>query len=58
MTSLLETAGGTVCDLSGHDLQYNKADQHIPEFLVISAQDKALCVYNWAHENSCLDKNI
>ena len=54
--AVVSQAGGVVCDLNGRELQYNKADLHNPEFLVMSAQDKALCAYNWAHEKSCVDK--
>lgn len=33
-------AGGRVCNVSGDELQYNKADLHNPEFLVMALQDK------------------
>lgn len=39
--AVVNAAGGTVCDLNGNDLRYNKADLHNPEFLVMSAEDKA-----------------
>lgn len=33
-------SGGSVCDLAGNELQYNKPDIHNPEFLVMPAQNK------------------
>ena len=53
--AVVSEAGGTVCDLNGHDLQYNKADLHNPEFLVMSAQDKALRISNVANKESHSD---
>lgn len=35
-------AGGTVCDLSGNELNYNKADLHNPEFFVLGKTEKAM----------------
>ena len=40
--AVVKQAGGVVCDLAGNELEYNKADLHNPEFLVMSVQDQAL----------------
>lgn len=38
--TVVNEAGGVVCDLNGDILRYNKADLHNPEFLVMSVDDK------------------
>lgn len=48
--AIVKEAGGVVCDLEGNELQYNKADLHNPEFLVVPAQDKALRVPSVTNE--------
>jgi 3'(2'), 5'-bisphosphate nucleotidase len=40
--AVVNAAGGIVCNMIGEELRYNKADLHNPEFLVLSAADKAL----------------
>lgn len=40
--AIVNAAGGRVCDLSGADLHYNKADLHNPEFFVMNSADRAL----------------
>jgi 3'(2'), 5'-bisphosphate nucleotidase len=40
--AVVNEAGGRVCDWSGNELHYNKADLHNPEFLVIPAADERL----------------
>jgi 3'(2'), 5'-bisphosphate nucleotidase len=40
--AVVNAAGGKVCDLSGADLRYNKADLHNPEFFVLGDSDHAL----------------
>jgi 3'(2'), 5'-bisphosphate nucleotidase len=40
--AVVNAAGGIVCNMIGEELHYNKADLHNPEFLVLSATDKAL----------------
>ena len=40
--AVVSEAGGSVCDLNGNELRYNKPDLHNPEFLVLPKNDKAL----------------
>lgn len=40
--AVVNAAGGTVCDMNGEELRYNKADLHNPEFLVLPAADEVL----------------
>ncbi len=40
--AVVNEAGGTVCDLAGQELRYNKADLRNPKFFVLSAEDEAL----------------
>jgi len=40
--AVVNAAGGKVCNVSGKELVYNKADLHNPEFLVLSNSDNAL----------------
>lgn len=40
--AVVNEAGGTVCDVAGNELRYNKADLHNPEFFVFSTGDQAL----------------
>lgn len=40
--AVVNAAGGIVCNIAGEILSYNKEDLHNPEFLVMSAADKAL----------------
>jgi 3'(2'), 5'-bisphosphate nucleotidase len=40
--AVVSAAGGTVCDMTGEELHYNKADLHNPEFLVLPSADQAL----------------
>jgi 3'(2'), 5'-bisphosphate nucleotidase len=40
--AVVNAAGGTVCDLSGAALRYNKADLHNPEFFVLGGADHTL----------------
>lgn len=40
--AVVNAAGGTVCDMTGEELRYNKADLHNPEFLVLPSADEAL----------------
>ncbi len=40
--AVVNEAGGTVCDLGGNELQYNKPDLHNPEFFVCHRDDKGL----------------
>ncbi len=40
--AVVRQAGGRVCDKNGHELIYNKADLHNPEFFVSSATDNHL----------------
>jgi 3'(2'), 5'-bisphosphate nucleotidase len=40
--AVVNAAGGTVCNLAGEELHYNKVDLHNPEFLVLPAADEAL----------------
>ena len=41
--AVVNEAGGRVCDLSGAELNYNKADLHNPEFLVLANDAETLC---------------
>jgi len=38
--AVVSQAGGTVCDLAGTELRYNKPDLHNPEFFVCHAEEK------------------
>jgi len=40
--AVVSEAGGVVCDRSGNNLQYNKADLHNPEFFVFAKSNSAL----------------
>ncbi|MGR9087957.1 MAG: 3'(2'),5'-bisphosphate nucleotidase CysQ [Gammaproteobacteria bacterium] len=40
--AVVKAAGGVVCDLSGKELDYNKADLHNPEFFVLGRSETAL----------------
>lgn len=40
--AVVNEAGGTVCDLGGSELEYNKSDLHNPEFFVCHRNDKEL----------------
>jgi 3'(2'), 5'-bisphosphate nucleotidase len=40
--AVVNEAGGMVCDLSGHELDYNKADLHNPEFFVLGKTEQAM----------------
>ena len=40
--AVVKQAGGSLCDQSGAELRYNKADLHNTEFFVLSAQDTSL----------------
>ena len=40
--AIVNEAGGTVCNIAGQELRYNKADLHNPEFFVMPADDEAL----------------
>ncbi|MFZ2540635.1 MAG: 3'(2'),5'-bisphosphate nucleotidase CysQ [Gallionella sp.] len=42
--AIVSEAGGSVCDFTGQELRYNKADLHNPEFFVLPASDEALRV--------------
>ncbi|MFZ5524824.1 MAG: 3'(2'),5'-bisphosphate nucleotidase CysQ [Pseudomonadota bacterium] len=37
--AVVNEAGGTVCDIAGQELHYNKADLHNPEFFVLPTED-------------------
>lgn len=39
--AVVNEAGGTVCDLGGSELKYNKPDLHNPEFFVCHRDDKS-----------------
>jgi 3'(2'), 5'-bisphosphate nucleotidase len=40
--AVVNAAGGTVCNMDGEELRYNKSDLHNPEFLVLPTADDAL----------------
>ena len=40
--AVVKLAGGRLCDSSGDELRYNKADLHNPEFYVLSSEDTSL----------------
>ncbi|MDO8264152.1 MAG: 3'(2'),5'-bisphosphate nucleotidase CysQ [Gallionella sp.] len=40
--AVVNAAGGIVCNMTGEELRYNKADLHNPEFLVLPSADEAL----------------
>jgi 3'(2'), 5'-bisphosphate nucleotidase len=39
--AIVNEAGGTICDVKGEVLTYNKVDLHNPEFLVMPIADKS-----------------
>jgi 3'(2'), 5'-bisphosphate nucleotidase len=40
--AVVNEAGGMVCDLSGRELDYNKADLHNPEFFVLGKTEQSM----------------
>jgi len=40
--AVVNEAGGMVCDISGRELAYNKADLHNPEFFVLGKTEQAM----------------
>lgn len=40
--AVVNEAGGIVCDFSGRELRYNKADLHNPEFFVLGKTEQAM----------------
>jgi 3'(2'), 5'-bisphosphate nucleotidase len=57
--AVVNEAGGTVCDSAGHELRYNKADLHNPEFFVLPAKDEALRALLQIHRSErCMDSSI